>query len=62
MCAVEFLETLLSCRVEVCAVDGYDVVAAVGAGVEDGFVFAHEGECNGAGYAAEGAGVRADVD
>lgn len=44
MCAVEFLEALFASGVEVCAVNGYDVVAAVGAGVEDGLVFAHEGE------------------
>lgn len=62
MCAVQFLEALLARRVQVRAVDGYDVVAAVGRGVEDGLVFAHEGEGNGGCDAAEGAGVRANVD
>ena len=39
-----------------------DVVAAVGTGVVDWFVLAHEGECDGGGQAAEGAGVGAGVD
>lgn len=39
-----------------------DVVAAVGTGVVDGFVLAHEGEGDGGGQAAERAGVGAGVD
>jgi hypothetical protein len=62
MCAVQFLEALFAGGVQVGAVDGYDVVAAVGAGVEDGLVFSHEDDGDGGGDAAEGAGVGADVD
>jgi hypothetical protein len=39
-----------------------DVVAAVGRGIEDGLVLAHEGEGYRGGETAEGAGVRGDVD
>ena len=39
-----------------------DVVAAVGTGVVDRFVLAHEGEGDGGGEAAEGARVGAGVD
>lgn len=39
-----------------------DVVAAVGTGVVDRFVLAHEGEGDGGGQAAEGAGVGGGVD
>ena len=62
MCAVEFLGALFAGGVQVCAVGGYDIVAAVGRGVEDGLVFAHEGQGDGRGDAAEGPGVAADVD
>jgi hypothetical protein len=48
--------------VEVRAVNGDDVVAAVGRGVEDGLVFAHEGQRDGGGDAPEGTRVGADVD
>lgn len=62
MCAVQLLESLFARRMDVGAVNGYDVVAAVGARVEDGFVLAHEGEGDGRGDAPEGTGVRAYVD
>jgi hypothetical protein len=60
--AVQLLEALLARCVQVRAVDGYDIVAAVGRGVEDGLVLAHQGERYRGGYATQGAGVRADVD
>jgi len=47
VCAVEFLEALFARGVNVGAVDGDDVVAAVGGGVEYGLVFAHEGQRDG---------------
>ena len=62
MCAVQLLEALFARRVDVGAVDGDDIVAAVGRGVEDGLVLAHEDERDGGGDAAEGTGVGADVD
>lgn len=62
MGAVEFLGALFARGVELGAVCGNDVVAAVGGGVEDGFVLAHEGEGYGGGDAAEGAWVAADVE
>lgn len=62
MGAVELLEALFARDVQVCAVNGYDVVAAVGRGVVDGFVLAHEGQGDGRGDAAEGAGVGANVE
>ena len=49
MRAVEFLGALFAGGVELGAVCGDDVVAAVGGGDEDGFVLAHE--CQG--YAAD---------
>ena len=62
MCAVEFLEALLARRVQLGAVCGYHVVATVGRWVEDGLVLAHECECYGRGYAAEGAWIRPYVE
>lgn len=62
MCAVEFLGALFAGGVELGAVCGDDIVAAVGGGVEDWFVLAHEGEGYGRGDAAEGAWVAADVE
>lgn len=62
MCAVEFLEALLARRVQLGAVCSYNVVAAVGRGVEDGLVLAHECEGYGGGDAAEGARVAAYVE
>ena len=53
MRVVFLLKALFSCRVEVAAADSYDVVAAVGRGVVDRLVFAHEGDCDRAGDAAE---------
>ena len=44
MCAVEFLCAFLPRCVEIGAVNGYDIVAAVGGGVENGFMLAHKGE------------------
>jgi hypothetical protein len=48
--------------VYVCAVNGDDIVAAIGGWVEDGFVLAHEDEGDGGGDATKGTGVRANVD
>lgn len=59
---VFLLEALLARGVEVVAAERDDVVAAVGRGVEDGLVLAHERDGDLGGYAAEGAGVGADVD
>ena len=59
---VFLLEAFFAGGVEVVAAERDDVVAAVGGGVEDGLVLAHEGYGNLGGYAAEGAGVGADVD
>ena len=44
MCAVEFLEALLAGCVKVCAIYGNYVVAAVGRGIEDWLVLAHQRE------------------
>lgn len=62
MCAVQLLEALLASCVEVGAVDGNYVVAAVGGGVEDRLVLAHKGQSDGGGDAPEGSWVSADVD
>lgn len=62
MCAVEFLEALLAGCMEVCAIDGYYVVAAVGRRIENWLVLAHQCEGDRGGNAPEGSGVRADVD
>jgi hypothetical protein len=48
--------------VNVGAIYGDHVVAAVGRWVENRLMFAHEDECDGGGDTAEGAGVGADVD
>lgn len=54
MSIIKFLPTLLACGMEIRAV-GYDyVVAAVGRGIPDGFVFAHEENGDAGGEAAEG--------
>lgn len=44
MGVVLFLSHFFPSRVELVAVGADDVVAAVGRGVVDGFVFAHEGD------------------
>lgn len=62
MRVVLLLEAFLAGCVQVGAVDSNHIVAAVGGWVEDGFVFAHKGECDGGGNATEGARVGADVD
>lgn len=62
MRAVEFLGALFAGGVELGAVCGDDVVAAVGGGVEDGFVLAHECQGYGGSDAAESAWVAADVE
>jgi hypothetical protein len=59
---VLFLITLLSGSVQVVQTDGNDIVSAVGRGVPDGLVFAHEGNGDLRGDAAEGTGVSAYVD
>ena len=56
MTVIQFLRHLLARRANMLAVCGDDVVPAVGARVEDGFVFAHEGEGDAGGDAAEGEG------
>ena len=61
MRAIQLLETLFSCGVQIGAVDGYDVVAAVGGGVKDGLVLSHQGEGYGRGYTAQGTRVGTDV-
>lgn len=50
---VQFLLHLLPRNADVLAVGGDDVVAAVGGGVVDGFVLAHEGDGDAGGDAAE---------
>lgn len=62
MCAVELLEALLARGVDVCAVDGNDIVSAVGGGIEDRLVLAHKSEGDGGCDTAEGAWVRTDID
>jgi hypothetical protein len=62
VCAVEFLEALFARCVDVCAINGDHVVAAVGGGVEDGLVFAHEGERNRGSDTAQGPRVGANID
>jgi hypothetical protein len=59
---VLFLITLLSGSVQVVQTNGNNVVSAVGRGVPDGFVLAHEGYGDLRGDAAEGTGVGAYVD
>lgn len=59
---VLLLETLLAGRAEVVAADGDNVVAAVRGRVVDRLVFAHEGERDRGGKAAETAAVCADVN
>lgn len=58
---VQFLKPLFTRGVQIVAADGDDVVAAVGRGVPDGFVLAHEEDGYGGGEAAEAARVAADV-
>jgi hypothetical protein len=60
--AVQLLCALLARDVDVFAVGGDHVVAAVGGGVEDGLVLAHEGDGYAGGEAAEGAFVAGDVN
>ena len=62
MAIILLLLHFLARGVQVFAVDGDDVVTAVGAGVVDGLVFAHEEEGDGGRDAAEGATVGAHVD
>ena len=62
MVVIFFLFALFAGDVEVGAVEGDDVVAAVGAGVVDGFVFAHEDEGDLGGETAQGARVAGEVD
>lgn len=59
---VLLLEALLACGAQVMAAHGHDVVAAVGRGVVDGLVLAHEEEGDGGGEAAQRAAVGAYVD
>lgn len=42
---VEFLVPLLACRAEIVAADCDDVVTAIGRGVPDRFVLAHQEDC-----------------
>lgn len=62
MCAVELLEALLAGCVEVGAVNSDHVVTAVGRGVEDWLVLAHQRQRDGGGDAPEGSWVGADID
>lgn len=59
---VLLLEALLAGDTEVVASDGDDIVTAVGGGVVDGLVLAHEGEGNGGGKSTQTARVTADID
>lgn len=54
MCAVQLLEALLAGCVQVGAVDGHDIIAAVGRGIENWLMLAHKGQRNGGGNATEG--------
>lgn len=51
---VLFVESLLAGRVQIVAANGDDVIAAVGRGIVDGFVLAHEGDGDFRGHATEG--------
>lgn len=62
MGVVLLLEALLARGAQVMAADGHDIVAAVGRGVVDGLVLAHEEEGDGGGDAAERAAVGAHID
>lgn len=62
MSVVLLLEALLAGDAEVVAADGDDIVTAVGGGVVDGLVLAHEGEGNRGGKSTQTARVTADVD
>lgn len=62
MCAVQLLEALLAGCVQVRAINGHHVVAAVGRGVEDRLVLAHQGQRDGGGNAPEGSRVGANVN
>ena len=62
MAVVLFLIALLSGGVQVVQTDGNNVVSAVGRGVPDGLVLAHEGNGDLRGDAPEGTAVGGDVD
>ena len=62
MCAVEFLESLLARCVKIDTVGGHHVVTAVGRGVENGLVLAHEDQRNRGGDAPEGSWIGADIN
>jgi len=59
---VLLLIALLSGGVQVVKTDGNNIVSAVGRGVPDGLVLAHEGDGDLRGDAAEGTGVSAYID
>ncbi len=61
MCAVEFLLALFARCVEVRAINGNHVIAAVGRGVENGLMLPHEGEGYRRGHAAKRTWISADV-
>lgn len=56
MTVIELLPTLLAGCVEMRAVCYYDVVAAVGGRIPDGFVFAHKEDGDAGCEASEGGG------
>ena len=62
MAVVLLLIALLSGSVQVVKTDGNNIVSAVGRGVPDGLVLAHEGDGDLRGDAAEGTGVSAYID
>ena len=62
MCAVQFLKSLLAGCVKIDTVGGHHVVTAVGRGVENGLVLAHEDQRNRGGDAPEGSRIGADIN
>ena len=61
MTIIHLLRALLPRDAQISAADRYDVVAAVGRGIVDGFVLAHERDGDGGCEAAEGSRVRGEV-